>query len=346
MELKVLHQHGWSISALAREFGLSRATVRRELAADGPRRYPERAKLTDLTDAQLAHVQRRLIICPTIRGSDLWAELCADYGYAGSYPAFTRHLRVLRPAAQTEPEVRFETDPGVQVQMDWAHFGALPLGDGATELFGMVAILGCSRAPSIRFATDRIRPTTLERVLACLADLGGVPKEILTDRDPAFCIGATSDGRAMFAPEWVDLCQTLAVVPRACRPYRAKTKGKVERIIREVRESFLPWLSGQILPMQPTLDDYDRLADQWRKQVVLRRVHRTTKRRVGDAWLEERLVLRPLPAHLLPSDPRRPLHPPSVIDLNQRRLGEVVEVRELVEYEVATAGGGYAAGTR
>jgi transposase len=335
MELKVLHQHGWSISALAREFGLSRTTIRRELACDEPRHYPERAKPTDLSDAQLAHVQRRLTVCPTIRGSDLWLELCADYGYHGSYPAFTRHLRSLRPAAQVEPEVRFETDPGVQIQMDWAHFGALPLGDGPADLYGMVAVLGCSRAPSIRFATDRTRPTALERVVACLADLGGVPKEILTDRDPAFCIGATSDGRAMLAPEWVELCQTLDVVPKACRPYRAQTKGKVERMIREIKESFLPWLSGQGVPAEPALADYDRLAEQWREQVVLPRVHRTTKRRVGDAWLEERPLLRALPAHLLPSDPVRPLHARSVIDLNQRRLGEVVEMRELAEYEVA-----------
>jgi transposase len=335
MELKVLHQHGWSISALAREFGLSRNTVRRELAADGPRCYPERAKPTELTEAQFAHIQRRLTVCPTIRGSDLWAELRADYGYQGSYPAFTRHLRTLRRAAQVEPEVRFETDPGVQIQMDWAHFGLLPLEDALVDLFGMVAILGCSRAPSVRFATDRTRPTALERIVACLADLGGVPKEVLTDRDPVFCSGSTSDGRAMLAPEWVELCQTLDVVPKACRPYRAKTKGKVERVIREIKESFLPWLSGQILPAQPSLDVYDRLAEQWREQVVLPRVHRTTKKRVGDAWLEERPVLSPLPAHLLPSDPRRSLHPLSVIDLTQRRLGEVVETRELTEYEVA-----------
>jgi Integrase core domain len=196
--------------------------------------------------------------------------------------------------------------------MDWAHFGSLPLGDGLVDLFGLVAVLGCSRAPSIRFATDRTRPTALERVVACLADLRGVPKEILTDRDPAFCIGSLSDGRALLAPEWVELCQTLDVVPKACRPYRARTKGKVERMIREIKESFLPWLSGQVLPAHPTLDGYDRLAEQWREQVVLPRVHRTTKRRVGDAWLEEQPVLRPLPAHLLPRDPRPPLHPAQI----------------------------------
>lgn len=337
MELKVLHAHGWSISQLAREFGLSRITVRRELAAAGPRHYPDRAQPTALTEAQLAHVERRLAVCPTIRGTDLYRELSADYGYGGSYTAFGRHLRILRPPRATDPEVRFETEPGTQIQIDWAHFGRFLLGESLVELFGLVALLGSSRAPAIRFATDRTRETTLRLVLHCLDDLGGAPRELLTDRDPAFCIGATSDGRAVLAPEWVDLCQTLDVVPKACRPYRAKTKGKVERVIREYKESFVPWLTGQVLPGTPTLDDYDHMAAQWREEVILPRVHRTTTRPVGDAWIEEKPSLRPLPPRLLVAahEGRALLQPSSVIDLAARRAGEQVEIRELSAYEVA-----------
>ncbi len=75
MELKALYQHGWSISALAREFGLNRRTVKRELKSNSPRHYSPRVKPTQLTAAQLAHVERRLAVCPTIRGTDLHAEL-------------------------------------------------------------------------------------------------------------------------------------------------------------------------------------------------------------------------------------------------------------------------------
>lgn len=335
MELKVLYDHGWSINALSREYGLNWRTVKRDVMSEESRHYPDRTKPTALTAVQFAHIHRRLAVCPVIRGSDLWAELCHEYGYEGSYKSFLRHLDGLRPAAAREPEVRFETDPGLQVQVDWAHFGAFPVNGGVADLFGLVAVLGCSRAPTIRFALDRTRPTTLGLVLACLDDLGGVPDEILTDRDPAFCIGATSDGKALLAPEWVDLCATLSVIPKACRPYRAKTKGKVERMIREFKESFLPWLSGQILPADPTTADYDLLAERWREQVVLPRIHRTTKRRVRDAWTEERPLLRPLPAHLVPDDPRPALHAPTIIDLSARRLGEEVQVRDLAEYEVA-----------
>lgn len=334
MEIKVLHDHGWSISQLAREFGLCRETIRRELASEDTRHYPKRAKPTALSAAQQAHIERRLAMCPTIRGSILYHELARDYGYTGSYPAFIRHLRLLRPATMREPVVRFETDPGLQIQTDWAHLGVWPLGDGERELYVLVSILGYSRVLSLRFATEHTRPTTLDCLIHSLDDLGGLPQEILTDRDSVFCIGQTSDGRAIFAPEWIDLCSVLDVVPRACRPYRAKTKGKVERLVREVKESFLAWLTGRVLPTSPSLADYDQLALQWRKEIVLPRRHRTTKKIIGDAWTEERPLLRPLPARLLDA-PGTAVLPPSVIDLNERRLGEQVETRDLAEYEVA-----------
>jgi transposase len=338
MELHVLHQHGWSIIALAREFGLNWRTVKREVTSPGPRAYPTRAEPTALTEVQLRHVERRLAVCPTLRGTDLHAELCRDYDYTGSYPAFARKLRRLRPPRIREPLVRFETDPGMQTQADWAQLGVWPLHDGVTELSALVAILGCSRAPAIHFATDRTRATTFTCLVRCLDDLGGTTREILTDRDPAFCIGATGDGRAILAPEWVDLAALLGVVPKACRPYRAQTKGKVERMVRELKESFLPWLSGQILPAQPTLADYDALARRWISEVVLLRRHRTTGHVVGEAWAKEQAELTPIPMRILAGAPAGaiPARPAvNVIDLAARRAGEQVQIRELADYDAA-----------
>jgi len=335
MELKALRRHGWTVSALAREFGLSRATVRRELAAVGPRRYPSRALPTALTEAQLAHIEPRLAVCPGIRGTLLHAELVKDYSYPGSYPAFIRHLRRLRPSVVKDPEVRFETNPGQQVQVDWAHLGLFPVGEGMLELYVLVAVLGYSRAVALRFATDLERGTAFEKVGYCLQDLGGATREALTDRDRAFVIGQTSDGRAILSPEWVDVSRLLGLVPRACRPYRAKTKGKVERVVREVKESFLAWLSGQPVPARPTLADYDERGQRWVREVVARRRHRTTGRIVGEAWAEERALLEPIPARVLAQLAGRlsVLPQTSVVSISQRLLGEHVQVRDLAEYE-------------
>ncbi len=337
MELKALYQHGWSISALAREFGINRRTVKRELESDSARHYSERAKPTQLTAAQLARVERRLAVCPTIRGTDLHAELKRSYGYDGSYPAFARHLLKLRPLLVKEPEIRFETGPGVQTQADWADLGLWPLGEQMVELHAMVAVLGCSRRPALRMAIDQTRPTTFERVVRCLDDLGGATKEILTDRASAFVIGTRHDRSAVLAPEWVEVCGVLDVIPRTCRAYRAKTKGKVERVVKEVKESFLAWLTGQILPRHPSIEDYDRLALRWVDEIVLPRRHRTTKRVIREAWLEEQPLLRPIPARILTSlaTGMTPVPSSKVIDLRQREAGEVVEIRSLADYVVA-----------
>jgi len=333
MDLRALHRHGWSTSALARRFGLNRRTVAREVAAAGPRPYPPRAAKHPLTPAQLAHIERRLLVCPVLRATDLHRELQRDFGYSGSYASFGRQLRPLRPAVITEPEVRFETAAGVQTQVDWKHLGAWPLGEEVVPLHALVAVLGHSRMPAIRIATSCTRQVTFERLLRCLDDLGGVSRELLTDRDTVFCTA----GGSLLSPEWLDLCELLGTVPRLCRPYRAKTKGKVERVNREVQESFLAWLTGQPLSPRPTLADYDALAKQWLTEVVLPRRHRTTKRVIAEAWHEEQRLLVPVPEHLIQrftgdGDAHQVLH---VIDPAQRQLGEHVEVRPLAEYEVA-----------
>ena len=116
-----------------------------------------------------------------------------------------------------------------------------------------------------------------------------------------------------------------------------RTKGKVERVNREIEESFLAWLTGQVLPPRPTILDYDRLAERWIEERVLPRRHRTTQRIVGEAWAEERRLLTPIPVHVLQrlagEGEVRPVL--DIVDAVLRRAGETVEVRPLADYEVA-----------
>ena len=227
MVLRALYRQGWSKTALAREFRLNRRTVDRYIKAGGVPVYGPRPRPADLAPDQLAHVVRRLEACPPIRSTTLYREV-AELGYEGSYASFNRRVRPLRKQEPAEPDVRFETGPGVQTQMDWAEMGSWPLGEARAELKALVGVLGFSRTPAFRFATDKTRATSLRLAAAVLGDLGGSPK----DRDPAFVVGQSCDERAIFAPEWVDPTLRLGTTPKACKPYRAKTKGKVERMIR------------------------------------------------------------------------------------------------------------------
>ena len=336
MELHVLHRHGWSIAALAREFGLNWRTARRYATADGPPRYRPRLRPAELSAAQLAHIERRLTACPDLRATVLLRELRDDYGYASSYTSLRRRVVGLRPTDPAEPEIRFETGPGIQTQGDWTDCGVWPLGEGAVALFAFVAILGFSRMIAVRFATDKTRSTTLAAIVRCVDDLGGASAEFLTDRDTALMNGSRSDGSPIYAPEWVDTAALLGTRQRACRAYRAKTKGKVERIIREVKEDFLAWLTGQVLPERPSLAWYDEQARRWALEVVAKRRHRTTKRVVGEAWADEHGLLTPVSRRLLArmegQETLVPVPTPAGAHQTAAAAGEAVEVRPLAVY--------------
>jgi transposase len=337
MELHALHRHGWSIADLAREFGINWRTAKKYAAAGEPPRYRPRVRPAELNAAQLAHVERRLAVCPDLRATVLLRELAEGYGYTGSYASLRRRVVELRPRDDAEPEIRFETGPGIQTQGDWAELGTWPLGDGAADLFAFVAILGCSRMVAVRFATDKTRPTTLAAIVRCVNDLGGATAEFLTDRDTALMNGSRADGSPIYAPEWVDTAAMLGTRQRACRPYRAKTKGKVERVIREVKEDFLAWLAGQVLPERPTLAWYDDQVRHWARTVVATRRHRTTRRITGEAWEQERSLLTPVSRRLLARvDGETTLVPLPAPARTARTAGsaagETVEVRPLAVY--------------
>lgn len=106
-------------------------------------------------------------------------------------------------------------------------------------------------------------------------------------------------------------------------------------MIREVKEDFLRWLTGQVFPASPSLADYDRLARRWALGVVATRRHRTTGRVVGEAWDEERQLLREIPDRIVSSlQGEQAELPARVIDLSAlREVGEVVEDRPLGDYE-------------
>lgn len=331
--MHVLHtKHGWSIQALANEFKVNWRTAKRHATSPTPLGYSPRSHPTQLSEPQLEHVARRLEMCADLRGTTLYREM-VELGYLGSYPSFMRHLGPLRPAADSEPEVRFETDPGHQVQVDWADCGDWLIGAKLVRLKALVAVLGYSRMIAVRFATDTTRQTTLSLLVQLLDDLGGAPVQVLSDRDPALVIGQTPGNRAVFAPEWIDLAALLGTTPKACRPYRAQTKGKVERMIRELKEDFLRWITGQVLPRHPGLGDYDRLAARWITEVVACRRHRTTGRIVVEAWAEEKALLRPISSRLL-HQPQSPQPPAQVVDLTAARAaGQVVDLPDLSDYE-------------
>src|SRR5207245_2269956 len=121
LEVRVLHRHGKSIREIARETGVSRNTVRRYLRDEAAARYKPRPPRPTKLDPFKDYISERLVAAAPERlpGSVLLSEL-RERGYEGGYTMLKLFLASQRPKETAEPVVRFETEPGEQMQVDWA----------------------------------------------------------------------------------------------------------------------------------------------------------------------------------------------------------------------------------
>ena len=161
MELVILKKHGEGIRSLTRTTGRSRNTVRRYLrggeAAATRKPGPKRPEKLDPYKQYI--IERMAAAAPdAIPATVLFREILGR-GYDGGYGRLKLFVRGLVPPVPAEPVARFETEPGHQMQADWA-----TVGKGAAKLKVFIATLGWSRMAYVEFCDDE----QVETLIACL----------------------------------------------------------------------------------------------------------------------------------------------------------------------------------
>jgi transposase len=259
---------------LARRFGVSRRTVYHWIETaqldrdldDEAVSYKARPPVPRKLDAFRGIIEARLQMYPRLTAQRLLEEIRAD-GYAGGYTRLKDYVREIRPRQLDEPVQRFETPAGFQGQVDFAAFN-LPWG----RRYALVIVLGYSRLLWLRFFARQSMQVLFAGLESAFEAFGGVPQELLFDQMRAVVIddNRLSNGALVLNAEFLRFAAHWGFRPRACRPYRAKTKGKVERPIRYLRESFF---YGRTF-----LNDADlnAQAERWLATTANRRRHRTT----------------------------------------------------------------------
>jgi transposase len=286
-----LHRQGLSVSAIARQIGIDRKTVRAYIAKGlEPPAYKKRLSKQGMVSPFESYLRDRLTAFPGLTARRLFREI-KERGFTGGYSVVRDRVRDLRPAGGAGYEVRFETPPGQQAQVDFARFEVEFTDEPSVRrivwLFSMV--LGYSRLIWARFVVHQDLQSVLRCHIAALEAIGGAPRTILYDRMKTAVIGEDGDGLVVYNRALVDLARHYGFQPRACRPYRAKTKGKVERPFRYIREDF--FLGGAFR----NLEDLNDQIRHWLDTVANPRVHATTQRVVNEAFAEEKVSLEPLP---------------------------------------------------
>ena len=287
-----LKRQGLSVSAIARKVGLDRKTVRRHLARGlAPPSYGPRLPRPSRLAPYEAYLRERIAAWPELTGKRLLREI-RELGYAGCYSVLTDFLRGARPPKPRPFERRFETAAGRQGQVDFAQFKTAFADEPGVErvLWLFTMVVGHSRWLWGRFCATQDLQTILRCHIDAFAAMGGAPSELLYDRMKTAVVGESAEGVVAYNPSLVGLLSHYGAVPRACRPYRAQTKGKVERPYRYVREDFFLARSFR------DLDDLNAQFEAWRTTVANARVHATTRRVVAEHFAEERPALITHPA--------------------------------------------------
>jgi transposase len=295
LEIRVLHRHGKSIREIAREMGVSRNTVRRYLRDDEAERYRPRPLRRAKLDPFKGYVIERLRAAAPERmpASVLLMEL-RERGYAGGYTMLKVFVASLKPPEAVKPVIRFETAPGEQMQVDWA---VIRRGENRLSVF--VATLGWSRATYAEFVTDERVETLIEAHENAFLSFGGTPREVLYDNMRTVVLERHGYGlgRHRFHPGFLDFARHCDFRPRLCAPYRAQTKGKVERFIRYLRHSFYVPLASRLAQEGLIVDrETANLAiGRWLREVANVRVHGTTGEIPAERLAIERVQLQPVP---------------------------------------------------
>jgi transposase len=321
-------------AVIARQIGVHRRTINRWIAeglldrevATGELPRPVRRSKPTKLEAFKKIIHARLKAYPELTAVRIFEELKAA-GYTGEISQLRVYVAGVRPKPAPEPLVRFETEPGHQAQVDFAEFN-FPWG----KRYALLMVLGYSRLLWLRFYPKQDMQTLFTGLEEAFAFFGGVPREILFDQMASVITRdlRSQGGRLVENAEFLRFAAHWGFRVRACRPYRAKTKGKVERPIRYVRESFV--YARDFVGDE----DLNARSGLWLSGVANVRTHRTTKEKPLERFArDEKAALLALPGRpyrslVLPTKPV----PAPVTPLPRVQ----VERRPLKSYAVIAAG--------
>lgn len=301
----------WKIGTIARELNVHPDAVRNAIEAE---RFKSAQPMRgSITDPYLGFIQQTLEAHPRLRATRVYA-MVRDRGYMGGIGQLRRAVARLRPHPR-EAFLQLQTFPGEQGQVDWAHFGHVMVGRAKRALSCFVMTLSYSRALYLEFFFDQTIENFLRGHVHAFAFFQGQPRVILYDNLKSAVLERRGN-HIDFHPRLIELSAHYHFAPRPCQPRAGNQKGRVERAIRYVRDSF--WAGRSFT----TLAECNRQAWLWRDQIAHPRPWPGGDPiSVAGAFDQERPRLLPHAAHPFPTERIEPVRSAKTIyvrfDLNQ-----------------------------
>lgn len=284
-EIHRLKDMGLTHRGIARSLGIGRETVAKYLNNPNPEKTKvhRASKLEPFKD----QIAKMLDMDPKVSGEVIRRHL-ALLGFKGGKTILNDHLQTLRGKRKAKrPFIRFESAPGVQMQIDWGHFGTLTYDKTKRKLYCMAVIECYSRLLYVEFTHSQRQETLHRCLLNAFKFFQGTCRELVHDNMLTAVI--ERDGPLIrYNEAFLTFLRPFHITPLACNPAQPQEKGKVEKgAINYIRNSFWPLRTFR------DLTDVQTQVEQWRDTVANVRVHRTTGERPDERFKPEQL--RPLP---------------------------------------------------
>lgn len=324
--LRLYHAEQWPVGTIAAQLGVHHTTVQRvlaqaQIAAGRPSIRPS------IADPFISFIVATLEKYPRLRASRLY-EMVRQRGYPGRPDHFRSIVARFRPRPPAEAYLRLRTLPGEQAQVDWGHFGKLTVGRALRPLMAFVLVLSWSRQIFLRFYPGAAMPYFLRGHVDAFSFLEAVPRVLLYDNLKSAVLERVGDA-IRFHPTLLELAAHYRYAPRPVAVARGNEKGRVERAIRYVRDSFFAartWVD---------LDDLNAQALDWCRGIAAdRKCPEDTARTVREAFAAEKPYLLALPEEPFSTEERVEVeagkHPYVRFDLNDYSVPHTRAHRTLV----------------
>jgi transposase len=285
--IKALKKRGVYHKDIAEQLGVHPKTVSRALQRESAphRRGKKRKSKLDPYKPQIDQLLSEGVWNAVVILREIQAT-----GYAGGDTILRDYIAPKRALRQSKATVRFETPPGRQMQSDWGEIVSEIAGE-ETKVCVIVNTLGYSRRFHFWCTDSQDGEHTYEGMIRSFEYFGGVTETVLVDNQKAAVLANRNGQAPRFNERFLDLAGHYGFAPRACQPYRARTKGKDERMVGYIKQHFFvryrQFDSWQHL---------NQLAEHWLREEADLRLHGTLKEVVIDRFERERPDLLPLPA--------------------------------------------------
>ena len=238
---------------------------------------------------------------PTLTANRLYA-MVRERGYRGSPDHFRHIVAMHRPRRASEAYLRLTSMPGEIGQVDWGHFGYLQIGRARRALRAFVMVLSWSRQVFVKVFLDARMDSFLRGHIAAFQAWNGPPRILLYGNLRSVVLGRQGDA-VQFNPTLIEFAGHYRHEPRPVAPARGNEKGRVERAIRYVRDSFFATRTFA------DLTDLNTQAALWCKGQAADRICPADRElRVRQAFEHEQLQLLPLPDNPFKTDDVAAVH--------------------------------------